>query len=142
MCCLPEANVRDITRRLPSLVCLSDYYTLLIVQIDSDKVTERSLRVIKRDFMGVGQIVDKVRVQVMFSSIPSVAGRAIERIRKTHVINAWPRVWCHHRNFGFFFHEAVYSVSGLMAADRDHLGQRGKIILFQELSGLINKLLN
>lgn len=88
VCCLPEAGVRDITRRLPSLVCLSDYYTLLIVQVDNDKVTERSLRVIKRDFMGVGQIVDKVRVQVVFFSIPSVAGRAIERMRNTHVTNA------------------------------------------------------
>lgn len=142
VCCLPGAGVRDITRRLPSLVCLSDYYTLLIVQVDNDKVTERSLRVIKRDFMGVGQTEGKVRVQAMFSSILSVAGKAIERIRKTHVINVWPRVWCHHRNFGFFFRGAVYSVSGLMAAGGDHLGQRGKIILPQELSRLINELLN
>ena len=32
ICCLPAARVKDITRRLPSLVNSSDYYPLLIVQ--------------------------------------------------------------------------------------------------------------
>jgi len=44
-------------------------------------------------------------------------------------------------NFGFFDH-GVYSVPGLMAVDGVHLGQRGKRILAQELSGLIDRALN
>lgn len=36
VCCLPGARVRDITRKLPELVHPTDYYLLLIVQVDSD----------------------------------------------------------------------------------------------------------
>lgn len=58
VCCLSTAWVRDIIRRLPSLVCPSDYYPLLIVQVGSNEVDERSLRAIKWDFRGLGQLVD------------------------------------------------------------------------------------
>jgi len=66
------------------VICLSDYFPLLIVQFGSDEVAERSLRAIKRDFMGLGQLVDRMGVQVVvFSSIPSVAVRDTERTRKS-----------------------------------------------------------
>ena len=79
----------DISRELPSLICPSDYYPLLIVQASNSKVTERSLRIIKKDFRGLGRLVDGVGVQVVFSSNPSVSGKDTERSRKTHLINTW-----------------------------------------------------
>ena len=42
VCCLPGARVRDISRKLPSLIRNSDYYPLLIVQAGSDEVAEKS----------------------------------------------------------------------------------------------------
>jgi len=45
---------------------------------------------------------------VVFSSIPSEAGKSTERGRKTHLINRWLRDWCHQWNFGFFDHGEVY----------------------------------
>lgn len=50
VCYLPGGQVRDIARKLPCLVCSSDYYHLLIVQAGSNEVAERSLRATKRDF--------------------------------------------------------------------------------------------
>lgn len=44
--CLPGAWVRDISRKLPSLIHLSDYYPLLTIQAGSNKVPKRSLRII------------------------------------------------------------------------------------------------
>ena len=42
---------------------------------------------------------------------------------------------------GFFFgHGAIYFTSGLMSVDGSHLCQRGKEILAQELSGLVEGL--
>lgn len=42
VCCLCGDRVRDISRKLPGLVCHSDYNPLLIVQARSDEVTETS----------------------------------------------------------------------------------------------------
>jgi len=45
-------------------------------------------------------------------------------------------------DFGFFNHWAVDSAYGPMAADGIHFIHRGKRILTQELSGLIDRALN
>ena len=71
VCCLPGEQVRDISRKLLSLNHPSDYYPLLIVQAGSAEVAERSLRVIKKDFRGLGQMVEGLGAQVVFSSLPS-----------------------------------------------------------------------
>jgi len=62
--------------------------------------------------------------------------------RKNQALNKCLKGWCHHRNFGFFNHGVVYSAPGLIAADVFHLYLRGKWILAQELSGLIERVLN
>ncbi|XP_066858120.1 uncharacterized protein [Anser cygnoides] len=142
VCCLPEAQVKDIAQNLPSLVCPSDYCPLLIVQSGSDEIFERSLKAIKRDFRGQGWLVDGAGVQVVVSSVPSVAGNGTERTRKAHLINTWLRDCCHHRNFGFFDHGALYLAPGLIAADASPLSPSGKWILAQELAGLIERVLN
>ena len=72
------------------------------MQIDGDEVAERSPKVIKRDFMALGRLVEGLGAQVVFSSIPSVAGNSTERGRKTLLINKWLRDWCRWWNFGFF----------------------------------------
>jgi len=55
-------------------------------------------------------------MQVAFFSIPSMAGKDTERIRKTHLINTWLRGWCKCKNFGFFEHGAVYYAPGLQVS--------------------------
>ena len=52
VCCLPGAHIRDITRKVPGLVCSSDYCPLLIVQVGSDEIAQGSLRAFKKDFRG------------------------------------------------------------------------------------------
>ena len=89
VCCLPGAWVRDISRKLPGLICPSDYYPLLIIQASSDEVTDRSLRTIKNDFRGLGRVVDNAGIQVVFAGIPTVAGKDTETTRKTHLINTF-----------------------------------------------------
>ena len=142
VCCLPGAQIRDISRKLPVLICPSDYYPLLIVQAGSDEVADRSLRAIKNDFRGLGRLVDNTGIQVVFAGIPTVAGKDNAMTRKTHHINTWLRGWCKHKNLGFFDHVAVYSAPGLRSADGYHLSQRGKRILAQELVGLVERSLN
>jgi len=79
---------------------------------------------------------------VVFSSIPSVAGKNAERDRNTHLMNRWLRDWCHLWNFGFFDHGEVYVAPGLLATDRVQLSQREKRILGHKLAGLIETALN
>jgi len=57
VCCLPEAWVRDVTRKLPGLVRSTDYFPLLIVQVGSDEIAQRSLQMMKRDFRVLGCLV-------------------------------------------------------------------------------------
>jgi len=87
-------------------------------------------------------MVEGSGVQVVFSSIPPVAGNNTERGRKTHLVNRWLRGWCHQLNFGFFDHREVYTAPGLLATDRVQLSQRGKRILGHQLVGLIERALN
>jgi len=79
---------------------------------------------------------------VVFSSIPSVAGKSTERDRKTHLINRWLRDWCHRWNFCFFDHGEVYMAPGQLATDGVELSPKGKRILAHDLSGLIERTLN
>jgi len=93
-------------------------------------------------FRALGQLVEASGAQVVFSSIPSVAGKSTERGRKTHLINRWLRDWCHQWNFGFFDHGEVYMALGLLVADKVQLSQRAKSIRAHELVGLIERALN
>ena len=68
-CCLPGAHIRDIARKVLGLVCSSDYCPLLIVQVGRDGIAQGSLRAIKKDVRGLGQMVEGVGVQVLFSSL-------------------------------------------------------------------------
>jgi len=79
---------------------------------------------------------------VVFSSIPSVAGKNNERGRKTHLVNKWLRDRCHQSNFDFFGHGEVYTAPGLLETDGVRLSQRAKRILGHELAGLIERALN
>ena len=87
----------------------SDYYPVLVMQVDGDEIAERSPKAIKRDFRALGRLVEGSGAQVVFSSIPSVAGNSTERDRNTHLVNRWLRDWCHRSNFGFFDHGEVYT---------------------------------
>jgi len=78
---------------------------------------------------------------VVFSSVPSLAGKSTERGRRTHLINRWFRDWCSQWNFGFFDHGEIYTALGLLATDGVQLSQRGKRILAHELAGLIERAL-
>jgi len=137
----PGAWVRDVARKLPGLVRPSDSYTLLVVQVGGDEIAERSPKAIKRDFRALGRLVEGSGTQVVFSSIPSMAGSNTERGRKTHLINMYLRDWCHQWNFGFFDHGEVYMAPGLLTTDGVQLSQRGKRILGHELAELIERAL-
>ena len=59
-----------------------DHNPLLLCQAGRDDATTRESRAIKRDFRELWLLVDRVGVYVVFSSIPSVAGRDSERTGK------------------------------------------------------------
>ena len=59
VCCLPGAQLKNITRNLLDLVHPSDYYPLLIVQAGSDAVAQRSLQTIKKEFRASGRLVER-----------------------------------------------------------------------------------
>jgi len=112
------------------------------MQVGRDEIAERSPKTIKRDFRALARLLEGSVAQVVFSSIPTVAGKSTERGRKTHLINKWLRDWCHWSNFGFFDHGEVYTAPGLLATGGSQLSQRGKRILGYELAGLIERALN
>lgn len=84
---------------------------MLVVQVSSDEAGKRSTRVIKKDFKALGHLF---KGQVVFSLIPSIAGRSLKGNRKTHMINKWLEGWCQELNFGCFDHGAVYMAPGLL----------------------------
>jgi len=110
-------------KKLPKLVRYTDYFPLLIVQVGSDEIAQRSLQAMKRDFRGLGQLVQGAGAQVIFCSTPSGALKDMEWAWKAQVMNYWLRGWCRGRNFGFFDHGAVYSAPGLLSVNGTQLSQ-------------------
>ena len=68
--CFLWAWVKDITRKLPKLVRSTDYVPLLIIQVGSDEIAQRSLQAMKRDFRGLGRLVQGAGAQVISYSVP------------------------------------------------------------------------
>jgi len=108
----------------------------------ADEVAVSSPRVIKKEFKALGRLVKESGAQVIFSSLPPVVGRDVERHRQTKSINTWLRDWCHRHNFGFFDHGTTYTAPSLLESNGNQLSQRGKRIFAQELAGLIDRALN
>jgi len=52
------------------------------MQVAGDEIMERSPKAIKRDFRALGQLVEGSGAQVVFSLIPSMAGKNTERAGK------------------------------------------------------------
>ena len=142
VCCLPGAQVKDITRKLPSLVRSSDYYQLLLFHMGGDEATTSSPRASRRDFRALGQLVRESGAQVIFSSVLPIAGSDIGRNRRSQTIYTLLSGWCHSHNFGFFDNGMIYTAPGLLALDWIHLSQRGKTVFAHELARLIDRALN
>ena len=59
--------------------------------MDSDEIGQRSLQTMKRDFRGLGHLVQGAGVQVIFCSIPSEAVRDTEQAWEAQVMDNWLR---------------------------------------------------
>jgi len=53
-CCLLGGHIRDVTKRLPSLVQSTDYYPLLLFLVGTNNTARSSLRSIKKDYRALG----------------------------------------------------------------------------------------
>jgi len=142
ICCLPGARIRDVTRKLPSLVQPSDYCPLLSFHMSGGKVAVRSPRVIERGFRAFGQLVRESGAQAIFSSLLTVVGSDIARNRWTQSINTRLHSSCHHHNFEVFDNGMAYMAPGLLGSNGIHCSQRGKRVFAQELVGLVDRILN
>lgn len=72
-CITTEAQVRDITKKLLSLLQPMDYYPQLVFWVSSDEVPTERLWTIKTELMALGQLVKGSRAQAMFSSVLPLA---------------------------------------------------------------------
>jgi len=142
VCCLPGARVKDVRKKLPSLVWPTDYYPLLLFQVGSDDLGRTSLRILKKDFRALRRQVKGSRAQVVFSSVPSAIGnnKGLDIIGQH--IKTWLRAWCAQQRFGFFDLISVCESLGWLAADRSGFSHRLREVLRQELGRFIHRALN
>ena len=54
ICCLLGAQIKDLRKKLPTLVRPSDYYPLLLFQIGCDDIGRTSIKTMKKDFRALG----------------------------------------------------------------------------------------
>lgn len=54
VCCLPGAQVRNVTRKLPNLIWPTDYNPLLLFHVRRQEAATYGSRAIKRDFRAFG----------------------------------------------------------------------------------------
>lgn len=133
VCCLPGTLVKDVRKKLPSLVWPSDYYPPLLFEIGSNDIGRISLRTMKKDFRALGQQVKSSGTQVVFSCIPPVIVNDKRLNMMGQWINTWLRAWCAQQGFGFFDLCSVCMRPDWLATDRSSFSHRRKGVLRQEL---------
>ena len=142
VCCLLGVRVKDVRKKLPSLVRPTDYYPLLFFQVGSDDLGRTSLRTLKKDFRALGRQVKGSGAQVVFSSIPPVIGNDEGLNMMGQRINTWLRAWCAWQGFGFFDLCSVCMRPGLLATNRSSFSHQWKGVLRWELGRFIHRALN
>ena len=142
VCCLLGVRVKDVRKKLPSIVRPTDYYPLLLFQVGSDDLGRTSLRTLKKDFRALGRQVKGSGAQVVFSSIPPAIGNNEGLDIMGQQINTWLKAWCAWQGFGFFDLGSIYMRPGLLATNRNSLFHRWKGVLQWELAGFIDRALN
>ena len=140
VCCLPGAQVRDVRKKLPSLVQPTDYYPLLLFQAGSDDFGSTSLRTLKKDFRALGRQVKGSGAHTVLSSIPPAVGNNERLDIMGQRINTWLRAWCAWQGFGFFDLGSVCKSLDQPAADRSGFSHRLRGVLRQELGRLFTEL--
>ena len=142
VCCLLGVRVKDVRKKLPSLVRPTDYYPLLLFQVGSDDLGRTSLRTLKKDFRALGRQVKGSGAQVVFSSIPPAIGNNEGRDMMGQQTNTWLRAWCARQGFGFFDLGSVCKRLGQSAADRSGFCHQSRGVLRRELGRFIQRALN
>ena len=141
VCCLPGAQVKDVRKKLPSLVWPTDYYPLLLFQVGSDDLGRTSLRTLKKDFRALGRQVKGSGAQVVFSSIPPAIGNNEGLDIMGQQINTWLKAWCAWQGFGFFDLGSICKSLGWLVADSG-FSHRLRGVLRWELGRFIHRALN
>lgn len=91
VCCLPGAHIKDVTERLPDLVCSTDYLLLLFHIGTRDTAVSNLKNIHYRDYKELGAAVKNSGAQAVFSSILQFRGTGRERTNRIKKINKWLR---------------------------------------------------
>ena len=79
VCCLPGACIRDVTKKLPSLVQPTLYCPPLLFHAGTRDTARSSLRSIKKDYRALEVAMRDSTERVVFSSVLQVNGKGFER---------------------------------------------------------------
>ena len=60
VCCLPGAQIRDVTEGLPKLIKPTDTYPFLLIHVGTNDVAKWSYEEIKLDFEALGRKLKKL----------------------------------------------------------------------------------
>uniref|UniRef100_A0A672URF4 SGNH hydrolase-type esterase domain-containing protein n=1 Tax=Strigops habroptila TaxID=2489341 RepID=A0A672URF4_STRHB len=142
VCCLPGAQIRDVTERLPALVSPADYYPLLVVHVGARDIDSSCLEDIKKDYRALGEVVKGSGAQIVFSSILQGKGEDLKKARRVWQVNKWLESWCHSQGFGYLEHGAPFGRPDLLEAGGAGLTKKGKSCFGRRLARLVRKALN
>ncbi|KAK4810861.1 hypothetical protein QYF61_008833 [Mycteria americana] len=125
VCCLPGARVRDITRKLPSLVEPSDYYLLLLFHVGGDEVAVCGPREIKRDFRALGRKVTwpTAQMKCLYTNADSM-GNKQEELEATMLLESYDLVAV-TETWWDKSHDWSVAINGYRLFRRDRRGRRG-----------------
>lgn len=69
VCSLPRGRIRDVNRKLSSIIQPLDYCPLLFFQVDTNGIVAGNLRSTKRGFRALGRQIRDSESEIVFSSI-------------------------------------------------------------------------
>lgn len=80
--------MKHTKRNFSNLLQPSDYYLLLIFQVDSNEVATKHPKAIKRDFGALGGLVKGSGAQaVLFSTLPDAGNDEVRNRKRQKIIN-------------------------------------------------------
>uniref|UniRef100_A0A8C4RFU8 Uncharacterized protein n=1 Tax=Erpetoichthys calabaricus TaxID=27687 RepID=A0A8C4RFU8_ERPCA len=104
VCCLPGAQVGDLSGRVDRLWARAGVDPVVIVHVGTDDMHKGSLSVLQTKFKELGAMLRSRTDEVVFSEVLPVPHANPGKIEEIKKLNAWLKSWCRVEGYRFMGH--------------------------------------
>ena len=137
--CLPGATVASLTDMVRDVTLSFPDADQLVIHVGSNDVARQQSELLKRDFIGLFEVLDSLHYRIYISGPTPVCGYGDGRYSRLRSLNTWLESVCSAHQFLFIDNfNLLWKRKNLFAWDGLHLNAAGAMELSSNLSYWIN----